>query len=168
MQTSYHRAFGIAVALTQFDKGEKVVLEPIVDNIFQVGPNFGFVWYNIVGDDLLTNTITGEQIERPAGTCTLTSPIPIGEWRMEIPEDMQVLCASPFLNTGMLPLANHMADFKVLSGEQRLMPGNTKLFLGYGSLTVEGKTITGPQQILFKSGAKQITAITNCYGFIVT
>jgi hypothetical protein len=168
MQTTLCRAFGIIVSKTLFSKGEVVVLDPIINNVFQIGPSFGFVWYNTVGDDLLTNTVTGEQIVRPAGTCTLTAPIPYGEWRMEIPEDLETLCVNPFMNQNMLPLADHMVEFKMSAGESRLIPSNTKLFLGSGKLTVEGKTIEGPNQILFKSGAKQVTATTDCYGFIIT
>lgn len=167
MQTTYHRAFGISVALTSIARGEIIILDPIVNNVFQIGPNFGFVWYNTVGDDLLTNTVTGEQVSRPAGTCTLTNPIPNGEWRMEVPEDLQVLCASPFVNPNALPLSNYLSDFKLLSQNQLTIPHGTKLFLGHGALVIEGKTITGPQQILFKSGDRQVTASTNCYGFYV-
>lgn len=167
MQTTLHRAFDIVVAITHFKQGEVTVIDPILNNTFQVGLNFGFIWYNIVGDDLLTNTITGEQLARPEGTCTLSSPIPIGEWRMGIPEDMQVLCVSPFLNQTKLPLADYVSDFKLLSQNQLTIPHGTKLFLGHGSLVIDGKAITGPQQILFKSGDKQVTAATNCYGFLI-
>jgi hypothetical protein len=167
MQTTLHRAFGIVVSRTLFVKDEVVVLDPIINNVFQVGPSFSFVWYNTAGDDLLVNTVTGEQLARPVGTCTLTTPIPYGEWRMQIPEDMEVLCVSPFMNANMLPLSAHMVEFKLLSGAQTVIPHGTKLFLGSGKLTVESKTIEGPNQILFKSGDKTVTASTNCYGFII-
>jgi hypothetical protein len=167
MQTTLHRAFGIVVERTVFKQGELITLDPIINNVFQVGSNFGFVWYNTVGDDLLVNTVTGEQLPRPVGTCTLTAPIPNGEWRMQIPEDMEVLCVSPFMNQSMLPLATHIVEFKLNAGTQTVVPHGTKLFLGSGKLTVEGKTIEGPNQILFKSGDKTVTASTNCYGFII-
>ncbi len=168
MQITIHRAFGIVVARALYAKDEVATVDPMVNNIFQVGPNFSFVWYNTVGNDLLVNTVTGEQLLRPEGTCTLTAPIPYGEWRTLIPEGMEILCASPFINANMLPLADHMVEFKLLSGAQTVVPHGTKLFLGSGKLTVEGKTIKGPNQISFKSGDKTVTASTNCYGFIIT
>lgn len=167
MQTSYHRAFGITVTLVSYTKGEVITIDPAVENIFTVGPNFGFVWYNVVGNDVLTNTQTGEKIDRPVGTCTLTSPIPIGEWRTELPENMTLLCASPFLNVDMVPLASHMTQFKLDAGEQTEIEIGAKLFLGQGALLIDGKTISGPQQIHFKSGTKTVTAQNNCYGFFI-
>jgi hypothetical protein len=167
MQTTYHRAFGIAIAITSFTKGEAVTMDPVINNIFTVGSDFGYVWYNIVGDDLLVNTNTSEQLPRPAGGCTLTTPIPLGTWRMEVPEDMQVLCINPFVNANKLPLSEHVAVFKLLSGEQTTVPHNSKLFLGHGTCKIDNKTIEGPQQVLFKSGDKTIVAQSNCYGFYV-
>lgn len=168
MQVTVHKAFDLVVAITKLTQGETFVLDPVVDNIFQAGPNFGFVWYNTVGNDVLTNTVTGEQIARSAGTCTLTEPIPTGEWRTEVAEDLEVLCVSSFMNQNKLPIHAYLTQFKLLSQNQLTVPHGTKLFLGHGSLVIEGKTITGPQQILFKSGDKQVTASTNCYGFYVT
>lgn len=167
MQTTIHRAFDLIISITKLTQGETFVLDPVIDNVFQIKPNFPFVWYNTVGNDLLINTVTGEQLPRPVGTCTLTEPIPPGEWRTEVPENLELLCVNPFINANKLPLAAHMGEFKLLSGAQTVVPHGTKLFLGRGKLTVESKTIEGPNQILFKSGDKTVTANTNCYGFII-
>jgi hypothetical protein len=168
MGSTIHRAFNLICASVQYQQGQVITNDPLVQSVFTVGSDFPFVWMYTAGKDVLVNTKTGEMIERVAGQDLITSPIPPGEWRSTAPVDFEVVCFSPFINNDQLPLKDHLSPVVIPARETRLMPHMTQLFLAKGEIQVEGKSITGPKQVLFKSGAKQITAMTTVYGFTVT
>jgi len=168
MQTSVHNAFGFVVAITKFAKDEIVTMDPVVDNLISVDATFRFIWYNISGSSVLVNQQTGERLVREQGSCTLTDPEPHGSWRLEIPEDLEVLCVSPFMNSDKLPLSAHFAKFYLSANEQTVVPQGAQLFLGRGDLLIEDKVLSGPRQIRFSSSEKTVVAQTDCYGLMVT
>lgn len=167
MQSIPYRSFGLVAAISKFKAGEIVTNDPLIDSRFVVGSNFGFVWMYTKGRDVLVNATTGEQIERVAGNNLITNPMPMGEWISTAPEDFEVVCYSPFLNTDKLPLSAHLTPVVIPAGQSAFMPHMTQLFLAQGGIQVDGKIVNGPRQILFKSGDKTIIAQEPAYGFVV-
>lgn len=167
MQGSVHRSFGLIAVITSFDKGGVVTLDPLVDNIYSVGPNFGYIFMHLKGTDILVNTVTGEEIARGPGDNSITNPMPPGEWRSTSPEDIQIVCYSPFNNANSVPLSPRLEPVVITSGGGRHMPHMTKFFLAAGEIRINGKSITGPQQVLMRTGNVIMDAVTDVYGFIV-
>lgn len=167
MNTTIYRAFDLIAAYATYTKGEVITNDPLVEGIFVVGENSPFTWMYMSGKHVFVNTQTGEQIERVAGEDLINNPIPPGEWRSIVPEDFDVICFSPFTNDDKLPLSSHITFVVLPDNEQRFMPHMTKFFLAKGSIIVDGQTISGPKQVLFKTGDKTITATGDAYGVIV-
>lgn len=167
MESIVCRSFDLVAAITNFKGGESVTNDPLVNNVFAVGPGFGFVWMYTKGRDVLINTVTGETIERVPGDSLISNPIPYGEWRSTIPEDFEVICYSPFLNAKSVPLSDRLEPVVMATNSSRVMPHMTQFFLGKGTIEIDGKTFSGPRQVLLKTGDKQVTAVTQVYGFIV-
>ena len=167
MQGSVHRSFGLTAVITSFDKGGVVTVDPLVDNTYSVGPNFGYVFMHLKGTDILINTVTGEEISRGPGDNSITSPVPFGEWRTTSPEDIVVVCYSPFINADKLPLHTKLEPVVLSSGGSKLMPHLTKFFLAAGDIQINGKTISGSKQVHMKTGDVTMNAVTDVYGFIV-
>jgi hypothetical protein len=167
MRGSVHRSFGLTAVITSFDKGGVVTVDPLVNNTYSVGPNFGYIFMHLKGTDVLINTVTGEEIARGPGDNSITSPMPLGEWRSTSPEDIEVVCYSPFINADKVPLNSRLEPVVLNAGESKLMPHLTQFFLAAGDIQINGKTISGPKQVHMKTGDVTMNAVTNTYGFIV-
>lgn len=167
MRGSVHRSFGLTAVITEFDKGGVVTVDPLVDNIYSVGPNFGYIFMHLKGTDVLINTVTGEEIVRRPGDNSITNPMPVGEWRSTSPEDINVVCYSPFNNADKVPLNTRLEPVVLLSGYSQTMPNMTQFFLASGDIQINEKVISGPQQVRVQTGDVVVRAVTNVYGFIV-
>lgn len=167
MKSAAYRSFGLLAVITTFEKNDVIVMEPIINNVYEVTPNFGYVWMYLKGNDILENIATGEKIERGPGDNLINNPLPVGSWRTLIPEDIQVVCYSPFVNHTMLPLVEHLEPVVLAANDSRMMPHMTQFFLAAGSIQANDKKITGPNQVCFKTSDTNITALDSVYGFIV-
>lgn len=162
-----YKAFDLVVTKVAFPQGIVTSSDPIVANVFPVGTTFDYVWLYTKGKVLGVETTSGETLERVKNDCTLTKPFPQGEWRTEFLQDTEILCLSPYLNTAKLPLSNYVTSFVLLAQQSVEIPKDTKLFIGSGEIQINERTITAPTQIRFSSGAKQVTAKQDTYGFYV-
>ena len=167
MRASVHRSFGLTAIITTFEKNEIVTADPLINNTYTVYENFGYVWMHTKGTDILVNTKTNETIERAPGCNLIDNPLPLGEWRATVPEDVQVVCYSPFNNPGKTPLNTFLEPVVINVGGSKQMPHMTKFFLASGDIQVGGKNINGPKQVLMKTGDVTVVALTDVYGFIV-
>jgi hypothetical protein len=167
MEVTTHRSFGLVATITKVKKGEVITIDPIIKNVYEVGANFSYINMHIKGVDVLINTVTGESITRNPGDNSINNPVPIGSWRITLPEDAELVCYNPFLNPDNLPLVDHLEPVVLPAGANREMPHLTKFFLAAGTIKVGDKTFGGPKQIYFKSGTAMLHAIDDVYGFIV-
>ena len=162
-----HKAFDLVVTRTTFPAGIVTSMDPMLNNVFQVGTTPSFVWLYTKGRCSGTNTETGQKISRVPGDCTLISPYPRGEWRAEYEEDTELLCISPFMNLEKLPLSDWVTHFVLKAGGTTTLKLGAKLFVGVGKLQIEDKTFVSPSQIRLASGSKVVTAVEDTYGFII-
>jgi hypothetical protein len=165
--STIYKAFNLIVTKTYFPAGIVTSMDPMINNVFQIGSTPSFVWLYTKGRCSGTNTKTGEKFTWVPGDCSLVSPYPQGEWRADFEEDTELLCINPFMNQLKLPLADWVTHFTLKAGEATTIPTGTKLFLGVGSLQVESKIFSTPSQIHFASGSKSVIAVNDVYGFIV-
>jgi hypothetical protein len=168
MEATVHKAFDLVVTKIFFPAGSVNTIDPIIDNIFQVGTSFEYIWLHTKGRAVATETTTGEVIEREKNDCTSTKPYPRGEWKINFVEDLEILCLSPFMNESKKPLHNKVSPFVLLSNQSLEIPKDSKLFLGVGSIKINEKTINAPAQIHFSSEIKTVQANVDSYGFFVT
>ena len=163
-----HPAFGYFVARTVFPAGGTYTIDPVIDNIFTVGTNWGYVWLYAAGRTTNKNDLSGEVFERVAGDCTLSKPFPLGQITFTVDEDLEIFCISPFVNASRLPLSDYVREFSLPAGQQTILPEGTQLFLGKGALHLADKRFEGPTQIKVVTGEKTVTAEGDVYGFLVS
>jgi len=167
MEATLHRSFGLVATIVKVKKGEEITGEPIVKNVYEVGLNFSYVNMHTKGVDVLVNTVTGETITRSPGDNTIDNPVPIGSWRITLPEDAEIVCYSPFINTDKLPLKDYLEPVVIKAGNSKLMTKGTQFFLAAGGVSINEHLISGPKQILVKNDDVLVFATNDAYGFIV-
>lgn len=167
MKSAIYRSFGLVAVITTFEKGETITVDPMVNNTYTVYENFGYVWMHTKGTDILVNTATGETVERAPGCNLIDNPLPLGEWKATVPEDVEVVCYSPFNNPGKAPLSTLLEPVVISAGGSKQMPQMTQFFLASGDIQIDEKLFSGPKQLRMKTGDTTVTAVTNVYGFIV-
>lgn len=167
VSTTVHKAFDLIVGKTFVAKDTVTSLEPYVQNTMVVGSTFNNVWYWYSGKTTYTNTKTNETITFERGDDTLTTPIPSGEWNATFAEDTRILCLMPHNNPNKLPLSSHLTKFFMKAGDAQELPIGTKLFVGEGSIEINGNTIQGPREVYFKTENKTVKAISDVFGFII-
>ncbi len=161
------KAFDILVVKTEVFSGAILTVEPILDGVFTVGSSFDYVWMISKGRLVCTETTTGEVVELRKGESTLTKSFSKGEWRMQVMEDTESLCVSPFLNETTSQITNKVAPFAMLSGQNKAISKDSKLFLGSGSLQIDDRTFNSPAQIRFSKGNKIVHANEDSFGFFI-
>jgi hypothetical protein len=167
MKSAAYRSFGLVAVITTFPKGANITIDPMVNNTYTVYENFGYVWMHTKGTDILVNTSTGETAERAPGCNLIDNPLPLGEWRATIPEDIEVVCYSPANNSDKVPLRALLEPVVIPAGGNKQMPQMTQFFLAAGDIQIGEKLISGPKPVRMKTGDVIVTAVTDVYGFIV-
>ena len=172
MITTVHPAFGYIILKQQIPANTVLNEAPAVDGIYTVTDvskfgqtTDGFIWLYTFGQTKITNIYTGEVQFRNPGYCNVVTPEKIGTFRHEIVEDSVIFCMSSRPNTERLPLPALQYFNLAVDSKIELSP-DTKLFLADGSITVGNQTFTGPKQIKVKDITKEVTANTQCYGYI--
>jgi hypothetical protein len=84
-------------------------------------------------------------------------------YRVEVIEPSVAFCFSGKLNQNYVP---PLEPVIMESGDERVLPAQTKFFLCEGTVAVNAKEMTGPCQIMIQ-GEQTIQASTNLYGVIV-
>jgi hypothetical protein len=172
MITTIHPAFGYTILKQRVPANTILNEPPAVDGIYTVTDvskfgqtTDGFIWLYISGQTKVTNIYTGEVQFRNPGHCNIVTPEKIGTFRHEIIEDSVIFCMSGGVNVKKLPLPA-LQYFNLPVGSKTELSPNTKLFLADGSITIDAQTFIGPKQIKIGDTAKEVTANTQCYGYV--
>jgi len=131
-------------------------------------PQGGYQWLYISGCVQHTNVETQEVQQRTRGFCNLDTSERIGTFKVEYLEDSVVYCTSPVLNKDKFPVSPNTTCFRLPQGQTTTLAQNTKLFLVDGIIEVSELQITGPRQVHVRveSGPRQVTAVSDCLGYI--
>jgi hypothetical protein len=169
-----HHAFGYLLAECIYQTGKTHHVPGVVSNntvvITKTKP-LESIWLQTKGTSTLTEINTGVIEKWTEGDSDLTNPCKLGSWQAEYTEDVAIWCL-PKNMTNDLNDPNKDIDltkitqFTLLDTQTTTIPNNTKLFLASGSLTINGQSYPGPQQIEVLTGDKSVTATGDCYGFI--
>ena len=162
-----HKAFDIAIARAVLPVGVPVNIEPMLQNIFTVASNFGYIWLVAQGSCVYTNADTGETVNWTKFDSTLSKPLGPGEWQANIIEDLEVFCVNQHMNLNKFPIQNFVETFVMLKDNSAELLQGTQLFLGSGKIQIGNQTFVGPKQIRLKTENKTIKAITDVAGYII-
>jgi hypothetical protein len=167
MEQKTFPAFGHYVVKNEIEQGEVINDDFIKKGVFTADADFKQIWLQISGRVRHVEVNTGESYVRLPGHCSLTTPEPVGKWRIEPLEPYTVFCI-PYagVNVTEPALIDTLQLFTLSDGESTTIPVGTKLSLCSGSLQVGDVTLPPLRQIGFSSGDKVVTAIGKCWGFI--
>lgn len=167
MEIKPHGAFEL-ICIEMFVKSDDILnVGYITNNIITVGSSFDFVTLQKKGTVTFENLSTGEQKISNVGDTNFDVPLEPGEWKINFSEDYEYFCFGPTENGNYLPLRSKLVPFKLMANQSVEIEQGKKLFLGFGSLTINNKTYSGVNRISFSSGNKTVTAIEDSYGFFV-
>jgi len=108
------------------------------------------------------NLSTNEKFrDFPTGTFLRPEDFIPGTFEHTAAEESHVFCYDARLNEGKTP---PIGTFILLSGQEQILPKNTKLFLCSGTLTIGEKTLLEPAQISISTADTTVYAETDCYG----
>ena len=170
-----HAAFGYYVAECLYKAGETHTLDNgvVKDNLITISKTKSqeSIWLIVAGSENHLDINSGAiKDTRGSGDSDLTKPYPVGTWKQEYLQDTHVFCLWKELSTPNHRNSNidltQINPFTLLDTQTTTIPNNTKLFLASGSLTINGQSYPGPQQIEIATGDKSATATGDCYGFI--
>jgi hypothetical protein len=172
MITTVHPAFGYVILKQQIPANTAIYNEPVNNGVVNITDlskfgktSNGFIWLHTSGEITFTNVETGEVQTRNPGHCNINVPEKLGIFKVEVIKDATVFCFNGDVNIGKPPLPA-VECFSLLENSTTELSSNTKLFLADGSITVDNQTFTGPKQIKVGDIVKNVTANTNCYGYI--
>lgn len=167
MEQKTFPAFGHFIVKNDVEQGEVINDDFVKNGVFTADADFKQIWLQVSGKVRHVEVNTGESYDRLPGHCSLTTPEPVGKWRIEPLEPYTVFCI-PYIgaNATEPPLIKTLRLFSLDDGQSTVIPVNTKLSLCTGSLKVGGATLPPLRQIGFTSGDKTVTAVGKCWGFL--
>ena len=178
MEQKPYPAFGYVIVRNKVKAGEIFNDEMLKDSVFTVenaspdlsgsisGSEGNYVWTLISGVHTYTNLETGEVERHERGWCNLVNKMNTGIFKFSVIEDGEYICFSPRANKDRTPVMPNLEHFEMKSGESKLIPQDTKLYLLDGSLKIGDIVMPSMRQIRFKTGDQNVTAIGDCLGYI--
>jgi hypothetical protein len=176
MEAKAYPAFGYVLVRCKINAGE-IINDISVDNgvmtidaVNEDGvatiKNSGYVWLQILGQQTYTEQATGNATIHLPGWCNLVDDIAAGMHNIHVDAYSEHICLATHLNELRNPKMPSLSLFKMVAGEQRALPQDTKLYLVEGVLDIAGRKFPGMRQIHFQSGAKTVVADADCMGFV--
>lgn len=153
MKQTPFACFGLVLIRNIYDEGETVNVE-----IYTTSNNIHYITEGFEMKDGVQTHVTGilgnvqQQLEPGSSVVTMH-------------DNYTVWCYTPIHNRGFIP---EITSFELGVGSETQLPSNTKLFLCRGSLQASDKTITGPTQVRIQTSDTRLTALTHCYGLIIS
>lgn len=176
MEMKSYPAFGYVLVRCKIQAGEIIndisvdngvmTVDSVSDSGVATVNNSEYVWLQVYGEQTYTEQVTGEPTVHYPGWCNLVEDISVGKHSIHVDSNSEHICLSSHLNESRLPKMPPLSLFNLAAGEQIVMPKETKLYLVEGTLDVAGAKIPSMRQVHFKSGAKTVSADTNCIGLI--
>lgn len=158
---------GWVIDRTQLRRGEVINDRVMSGNYFQIqngqvrldDESFGtYLWFMAQGHNQHENLDTGLVTDQHRGWSNISSPQADGDYHLSVLEDCVVWC---FNNTANPTLPGMVTPVRLLSGESRSVNAGDKVFVFDGSFTFDGKSVSGPRQVVFsQSGSITATADT--------
>jgi hypothetical protein len=179
MNATPYPAFGYVIFRTALLAGETLDNDNLmVNNVMTVyqqttSTNHGmtgntgkqYIFYIFSGSHNYRNIETGETYTFTRGYCSLEQGLPVGTYEFNLSESGEFLCFNNAVANQDKTLPP-LEVFKLEAGESTTLPLGTKLYLGEGSLDINGVTIPSMKQIKVVNEDKIATALGDCYGFI--
>lgn len=170
-------AFGWAVIKNSFDAGDIFSDELFSENVYTIyNPSpyrdgrygntlSGYQWLYTEGQGRTTNMETGEYVDRLPGYCNLVTWEQIGTFRVDFLAPTTVFCINVVNNPakGAVPDTTY---FGLKAGEKQIISNGTKLYLASGGLLINGTNTTGPRQLHFSNGDREVEALQDSYGYL--
>lgn len=166
MEKKAFPAFGYYVVRNEVSAGEVITDDVFVDGLVDITVPFNTCWFYTKGLVHNVNIATGEVSVRPPGFCNAVTKETAGVWRAEFLENSVIFCLPPQGGPPTETPIDWITPFVLLAGQTSLIPQNTKLYICQGSLLIGDKTIPALRQLEFKTGARTVTAVEDCYAFI--
>lgn len=167
-----HGAFEYLCIQSKIYPGDIINSDPIVNNITNVHTSdYGYLTVQTKNHGIMRNTDTGEEIYIPEGSfaCVNMYDVSIPDGRYEIVTDHynEVFCFSPYLNAHSLPLYDKFEPFKLMEGEEVLVPAGKRIFMMEGAINIGDKNYVNVNRLKFTTGNKKVRALRNTYGVYV-
>ena len=167
-----HGAFEYLCVQTKIHPGDIINSDPVVSNIWNYHrEDSGYYSVQTKSYTLIRNTDTGENITFPEGSFAINGrndvDIPTGRYEIIVDHYYETFCFSPYLNAHSLPLKDKFEPFKLMEGEEIIVPVGTRIFMMEGAVNIADKNYTNVNRLKFTTASKKVRALRNTYGVYV-
>ena len=167
-----HGAFEYLCVQTKIYPGDVINSDPVINNTTYVrNEDNGYCTVQTKNSMVMRNLDINEDILIPEGSFACKTMydvhIPDGRYEVVINNYYEVFCFSPYLNAHSLPLHDKFEPFKLMEGEEVVVPIGKRIFMMEGAINIADKNYTGVNRLKFTTGNKKVRALRNTYGVYV-
>lgn len=172
MEIITHGAFEYVCVQTKIYPGDIINADPFVNNIgnFHHQDNSYFT-VQTKNHQRVRNTETNVEYTIPEGSYACRDRydlhVPDGRYELINNNYFEMFCFSPYLNSSHLPLHDKFEPFKLMEGEEIVVPVGTRIFMMEGAVNIADKNYNNVNRLKFTTANKKVRALRNTYGVYV-